>query len=555
MKTERSLSLLFKTEFLATLRLNIERITMQFKSILLYIVLASFAPLNTFAQKGRVKILHANSMNQRADKGPNVKLLIGNVKLQHENTIMNCDSAYIHELQDKKLIEAFNHIHIIQNDSIHLYGDKLTYDSFDGIAKVRDNVRIEKQDITVLTEFLDYDRVKNFGYYFNGGEVLSGQNTLISDLGYYYPDWNEVHFKDSVVVTNPKYTIFSDTLKYHTITEVASILGPTFIHSDENLIYSEKGYYDTKYDKAKLMVDVQQSYVQGKENLLIGDTIYYDRNSGLGEALSNFELHDTTNNMIITGDYGFYNEITKYALATQKAQLLQIYQQDTLYLHADTLQAIPLPEEQSRLVKAYYNVKFFRNDMQGRCDSMVYDFRDSTNTFYNEPVIWSLGNQMTAQTIKMYNRNNTLYKTELVNSAFIISQEDSIHFNQIKGRNMTGYIRNNELYKIDVDGNGQTIYYPKDNEIVIGVNRAESSSLSITLANRQITGITMQSEPNGNLNPPYLLPDDDVKLKGFIWLEDVRPKNRFDIFKHVEMPDLEQFTKVYDDYKFGDTDK
>jgi lipopolysaccharide export system protein LptA len=523
---------------------------------LIILCLISFNQAITGQNKAKIEIQSANTGAQRANLGPNVRLLIGNVKLRHDNTIMHCDSAYFHDYKDSTFIEAFNHIHIIQNDSIHLYGDKLTYNSTEGIARVRENVKIEKQDITVLTEYLDYDRVRNFGYYFNGGEVLSGQNTLISELGYYYPDLSEIHFKDSVVVENPRYTIFSDTLKYHTVTEVTSILGPTFIHSDNNLIYSERGIYDTKNDKARLFKGLNQSYVQGKENLLKGDTIYYDRQQGLGEAFNHFELHDTTNNIIIAGDYGYYNELTQYALATKRAQLLQIYQQDTLYLHADTLKAIPLVDEDSRLVKAYYNVKFFRSDMQGRCDSMVYDFRDSTNTFYNNPVIWAQQNQMSAQTIKLFSKNNALYKAELINSAFIIAPEmDSLHFNQIKGRNMTGHIRNNELYRIDVDGNGQTIYYPKDNDIVIGVNRAESSSLSIFLSNRQITGIKLRTEPNGNLNPPYVLPDTDVKLQGFIWLESIRPKSRWDIFKDVPMPKMDEYTKIYDDYQFGDTNK
>lgn len=498
-------------------------------------------------KKAKVNIRKADYLDQRDYLGDDVKLLIGNVKLQHENTIMFCDSAYLYG--DSSYVEAFDNIHIIQNDSIHLYGDLLLYEGNNNLAKVRENVKIVKKDITLTTDYLDYDRIKNVGYYYNGGEVVSGENTLISDWGYYYPDFNEVHFKDSVVVTNPKYSIFSDTLKYNTVTEVANILGPTFIMSDDNLIYSEDGYYDTMNDKAKLQ---RNSYVQGKEQVLKGDTIYYDRKIGLGEVFYNMELHDTTNHIIIAGDYGYYNEQSKYGLATQKAQLMQIHQKDTLYLHADTLQLIPLVEEESRMVKAFYNVKFFRKDMQGRCDSMIYDFRDSTNTFYNNPVIWAMGNQLTAQTIKLYTKNQALYKAEMINSAFVVAPEDSLFFNQVKGRNMTGYIRNNELYKIDVDGNGQTVYYPKDNEFVIGVNRAESSNLTINLKNRQITGIKMRVDPNGNMNPPFLLPTQDVRLKGFIWLEEIRPKNRWDIFKHTEMPSMDQTTSAYDDYKFGD---
>ena len=520
---------------------------MTLRTFLLVVTLATTIQHGFGQQKSKVDIVHANSMEGRKEIGPNVTLFFGDVKIKHENTIMFCDSAYVYK--DSSYVDAYHNIHIIQNDSIHLYGDYLTYIGTIGLAKVRQNVKLEKQDVTLYTDFMDYDRIKNIGYYYNGGEVLSGDNTLISDWGYYYPDYSEVHFKDSVVVTNPQYTIFSDTLIYNTVTEVSSILGPTFIVSDENIIYSEDGYYDTMHDKAKLQ---KNSYIQGKEQILLGDTIFYDRQSGIGEAFNNFELQDTTNNIIIKGNYGFYNEKTEDALATDSAQLLQIYQTDTLFLHADTLKAVPVPEDTSKILKAYYNVKFFRQDMQGRCDSMVYDFKDSTNTFYNTPILWVQHNQMTAQTIKLYTRNQAMYKADLINSAFVVSPEDSIFFNQIKGRNMTGYFRNNDIYKIDVDGNGQTVYYPKDDEIIIGVNRAESSALTIKLKDRAINGIMLRGEPTGNLNPPYILPAEDVRLQGFIWLEEIRPKNKTDIFKKVGLPKMTEVTKIYDDYKFGD---
>ncbi|MCU4165146.1 OstA-like protein [Carboxylicivirga caseinilyticus] len=520
---------------------------MTLRTFLLLAILTTSFEFSFSQQKSKVQVLHANKGEGRKELGPNVRLLLGNVELKHQNTHMFCDSAYVY--QDSNYVEAYHNIHIIQNDSIHLYGDYLTYVGSIGLAKVRQNVKVEKQDIILYTDFMDFDRIKNIGYYYNGGEVLSGDNNLISDWGYYYPDYNEVHFKDSVVVTNPKYTIFSDTLIYNTVSEVSSILGPTFIVSDDNIIYSEDGYYDTMHDKAKLQ---KNSYIQGKEQLLLGDTIFYDRNDGMGEVFSNFELHDTTNHIIIKGDYGYYNEKTEYALATDMAQLLQIYRTDTLFLHADTLKAVPLPQDTSKILQAYYNVKFFRKDMQGRCDSMVYDFRDSTNTFYNTPILWAQNNQMTAQTIKLYTRNQAMYKADLINSAFVVAPDDSIFYNQIKGRNMTGYFRDNDIYKIDVDGNGQTVYYPKDDQLTIGVNRAESSSLTIHLKNRAISGIMLKGDPSGNLNPPLILPVEDVRLQGFIWLDEIRPKNKMDIFRKIGLPEMTEVTKVYDDYKFGD---
>lgn len=502
--------------------------------ILLFICFTSTLGIRLSAQD-QLTINHADSLIYDEDVyGMNVQVLIGNVKFSHQTAIGFCDTAY-HYTKEKK-IEASGNIHIIQNDTLHLYGRKLFYDSNTGIAKVRKDVRLINKDVVLTTDFLDYDRVNNYAYYFNNGKIVNKENTLTSKEGYYYPDTNQAHYKDSVVAVNPQYTIFSDTLIYNTVTKVSNIEGPTFIVSKNNTIYAESGYYDMLKDEALLK---EHAYVEG-EQLLKGDTIYYDRASGIGQVFNNMELHDTTNNMIITGDYGFYNEISKDALATQKAVMMQIYEQDTLFLHADTLKAVPIENGEEKLIKAYHKVQYYRADLQGRCDSMVFDSRDTTNTFYYDPIMWSLGNQLTADEIVMYTKDKVLDKVDLNERAFIISEQDSGSYNQIKGKMMTGYIRNNEIYKIDVDGNAQSVYFPKDRENVIGVNRAESSNMTINLKDRQVTKIHMNVTPSGNMNPPYLVPDEDLRLKGFYWLDEFRPKNKTEIFIWKELPKFDR---------------
>lgn len=257
------------------------------------------------------------------------------------------------------------------------------------------------------------------------------------------------------------------------------------------VIDSEKGWYDTHSDVAKLLKENRLYSVKNRSTLL-GKTILYERRKGLGTAWNDMVLTDSTNNVSIEGDYGFYNELTQESLATKRALLRQIYSGDTLFLHADTFRVVPLADT-SRLIKAFHNVKAFKTDLQARCDSLVFDFRDSVATLYELPVVWSQGSQMTANVIKLYTRNQALYKSELIDAAFIISLEpDSAGYDQVKGKLITGYIRNNDLYKIDVDGNGQTIYYPKDGPNLIGVNRAESSNMSIWLKDRRINNITMR---------------------------------------------------------------
>ncbi|NPA36801.1 MAG: organic solvent tolerance protein OstA, partial [Chlorobi bacterium] len=392
------------------------RLLLVFTLLCVFVVLVSGQNNQRKTRKIQItgtKLVHDDNMAK------DVQLILGNVKITHGNVIMYCDSAY--KYGDSNRVEAYSNIHIIQNDSIHLYGDYLEYDGDSRMVKVRHNVRLVKNETVLTTDYLDYDRNNDIAYYFNGGKIVDGGNTLTSKLGYFYANINEAFFKDSVIAENNRYTIFSDTLKYNTVTKVTRILGPTFIVSDENVIYSEDGYYDTSVDFARLM---KNNYVEGKTSLLKGDTIFYDRKKGIGEVFSRMELIDTSNNIIIKGNYGYYNELSKKALATKEATLLQIYRGDTLFLHADTLRMDPVMDtitnEESKLIRAFHHVVFFRHDIQGRCDSMIYDFRDSVNTFYHEPVLWAMGNQMTAQVIKLYSRDRTLYKAELLNNAFIV---------------------------------------------------------------------------------------------------------------------------------------
>lgn len=499
----------------------------------------------------RVRIDKADVLRHDDKVGKNTQSLNGNVKLSHGNTKLYCDSAYMYN--DSNVVVCYSNVHVVQNDSVHLYGNMLTYLGNQNLAKVRQNVRANKGDTWLYTEYLDYDRVQDKAFFYNGGRVVNRQNTLTSERGVYYPMTNEVFFKKDVVGTSPKYTLVSDTAAFNTHTEVVTILSPTTITtSDSMIIDSDNGWYDTKADVARLNKNNRLYSVRNKATLT-GRTLLYERRKGLGTAWDDMVLTDSTDNVSICGDYGFYNELTREALATRKAMLTQIYAADTLFLHADTFRVVPLADT-SRIIKAFHHVKAFRSDLQARCDSLIFDFRDSVATLFHLPVVWSQGSQMTANVIKLYTRNQALYKADLVDAAFVISQEaDSVGFDQVKGKLITGHIRNNELYLIDVDGNGQTIYYPKDGPNLIGINRAESSNMSIWLKDRKIDSIMMRVAPKGNMNPPLLAGESDRQLAGFRWLEDYRPKSKEDIFKALDIPpDMQVQEEVYVGYDFDD---
>lgn len=519
---------------------------------MLILVLSAYIPVlaqNRGPKNVRIKIERADVLRHDDKIGRNTQSLNGSVMLSHAKTIMYCDSAYMYN--DSNTVICYGSIHIIQNDSLHLYGDKLTYLGNDNLAKVRENVRANKGNTWLYTEYLDYNRLMDKAYYYNGGKVVNGESTLTSVNGVYYPNSNDVYFKDDVVGLSPKYELHSDTLKYNTQSEIITILGPTtIINQDSTLIESTHGWYDTKRDYARLL---DYSKISKQTYSLTGKQINYNRPTGDATVNEDMTLVDSVDNIMLKGNYGIYNEITKEALSTRRATLLHVYNGDTLYAHADTFHIVPLGDT-SRLVKAYHKVKFYRVDLQGRCDSLELDFRDSIATMYHNPILWGQGNQMTAKEIKLYTRNQTLYKTDLIDAAFVISPEaDSTGYNQVKGKLMTGHIKNNELYLIDVSGNGQTIYYPHDKETLIGINRAESADMSIHLNQRKIKTITMRVDPKGNINPPLLLGEEDCKLKGFRWLDEYRPKDKEDIYLEMAIPDgLVQVADVYEGYTFDE---
>jgi hypothetical protein len=138
---------------------------------------------------------------------------------------------------------------------------------------------------------------------------------------------------------------------------------------------------------------------------------------------------------------------------------------------------------------------------------------------------------LVSDSIAIFTKNRQADRMELYSSAFVTSQIDDYRFNQIKGRSLTGYFRDNEIYKIDIEGNGETIYYLLDGEEIVGVNQAKCSRIEIFVENGQIAEINELQNPEGVIDPP-LEPDlQNLKLEGFYWLDLLRPKNVADIFR------------------------
>lgn len=478
--------------------------------------------------KSKVYLIHSDLLRKDA-RHPDAQVVVGNVVFRHDSVYMYCDSAYYYDKISS--FEAFSNVRMEQGDTLFLYGDHLYYDGNSQIAEMRMNVRMENRTTTLLTDSLNYDRVFNLGYYFNGGTLMDEQNVLTSDWGQYNPSTKQSVFNYNVELVNAQFTLTSDTLQYNTATKVANIVGPSDIWSDNNHIYSEKGTYNTFTGKALLL---DRSILMNDGKQLTGDTLYYDRNNGLGEAFWNMELKDTINKNMMTGDYGYYNEKTKYAFATKRAVAIDYSQRDSLFLHADTLlmETFALDTDSTyREMRAFHKVRFYRVDLQGVADSLVFSSKDSCLTMYKDPILWNNNQQLLGEKVLMYMNDSTIDWAHIVNQALSVEALDSARYNQVTGKEMKAYFKNRQMYKTEVIGSVRVVYYPMDSDsTLIGMNVSETSKLDIYLVNQQLDKMVMSPKSNGTLYPMNQIPPGTDRLENFVWFDYIRPLNKEDIF-------------------------
>ena len=459
--------------------------------------------------------------------GDDVRRLINDVVFTHEDTRMYCDSAYLYSEANK--LRAFSNIVIKVSDTITIYGDRLFYDGNRRWAELTGNVRMVDPQMTLYTEYLEYDLDANTANYIDGGRIVDAENVLTSLWGFYFADAKEFFFRDNVVLVNPEYVMETDTMMYNTATEVAYFFGPTTIVSEENTIFCRNGWYDTRNDIARFSRD---AFFTNQKQSMTGDSVFYDRNRNYGRAVNNVLIRDSVENVIITGHFAEHFEDLGLSVITRQAVMTMIADNDSLFLHADTLKSVFHAETDERELFAYHRARFYRSDLQGLSDSIVYRLTDSIIAMYHDPVLWSDMYQLTARRIEIKTTENEVEWVQLHDAAFIISQEDTIGFNQMKGRTMHGHFRDNALWRVDVDGNGETIFFIRENNgDLVGINKAVSSNIIIFVDGAEVTGIQFVRQPEAVLFPPEDLSGEDRLLRNFQWLDHRRPQGKFDIFE------------------------
>ena len=488
----------------------------------------------------KVVLDYADSLIFDQKINPDYQILKGNVRFHKGGMLMFCDSAYFYE--NTNSMDAFGNVRMEQGDTLFVFSDVMHYNGIEEEAQLRYNVILQNRDVTLSTDSLNYEMGPNVGYYFTGGQIVDSQNTLESVYGEYCPDTKEAIFYYEVVLTNEKAKLFSDTLKYNTSTHIAKIESPTEILSDSGKIVSSNGWYNTNNNRSALY---DRSKVQHNSYILIGDTIFYDRDNGYGNVFGNVYIEDTVQHVIMQGNFAYYYEKNDSAMVTDRALMMDCSQKDTLFLHADTLRTIMLPDS-SRLMKAYFNTRFYRNDIQGVCDSMVFHSEDTVINMYRNPIIWNTNYQIFGDTIKIYLNDSTIERVHIPSFAFATQQKDTAFFNQITGKDMLNHFKNGKLSQVDVSGSVQTIFYPQEEDSTFtGLNNATSGFLKMEMdtATNEMDKLMMWPQVDGTMTPISKIKPKDLYLPSFHWYEAIRPTDKHDIFRKIEESAAEEQPK------------
>jgi len=480
------------------------------------------------AQQTNMIEFSANRIKYIKAKG--AQMLIGNVVFKHEGAIITCDSAYRF---DNNTLEAYDHIMIRKGDSLTITGDNLKYDGNKKVAVLEGNVVCIEKDMTLTTPAMSYDVTNSVASYFGGGTINNKDNVLTSRNGYYYSASKTMAFKHNVKLNNPKFKVLGDTLQYNTASKIAYFTGPTNIVSDSTRLYCEYGWYNTETEKSHLNTN---AIIYSKESELHADSIFYDRKAGYGKAYSCVQIIDTLNKTELLGKLAEHFENTGISIVTGNALLIKVMKDDSLLLSADTLFSHQMKslstKKDSIIVKAYKHVKLYKSDLTGIADSLVYTNSDSTIVLFNSPILWADSAQLNAREIKIRLTGNGVKSFELLGNAFVITQEDSIKFNQIKGKEIFGTFANDSINRIEVKGNAQVAYFIKnEKKKYVAFSKTNSARVNVYFEKGQMDRITFIDKPTSQLIPMKTVDPVKERLKGFTWNPFKKPKSKYELLK------------------------
>ncbi|EAR00950.1 OstA-like protein [Maribacter sp. HTCC2170] len=453
------------------------------------------------------------------------------IQFEHEGADLFCDLAIYYQQENR--LKAIGNIRLQQGDSVEMTSGKIDYNGNENLAKAWENVVLtSKSQMTLTTDTLRFNRIEQQAYYQDFGTVVDSVNTLTSEIGKYFLETKKLQFLDSVHLTNPDYILDSEQLDYYETSKNAYLYGPSTITGNTYKIYCERGFYDTKVESGYFIKNTKIDY---NNRIIKGDSVYFNKAREFASATNNIKVIDTINNGLIKAHYAEVFKAKDSVFATKRAVSIGLMEQDSLYIHGDTLMLTGKPE--NRILRAFRNAKVFKTDLSGKCDSIHYNEKTGLTQMITNPILWNGPNQMTGDSIHLKSNLKTekMDSLKVLNNAFVISL-DSVSmegYNQAKGIDLFGKFEDNQLKVIDLIKNTEVVYYVyNDDDELVGINKTKCSKIRITMANNDIEDLTFFTDPEGDIFPETELSVNERILKGFIWRGDERIMSKDDIFDY-----------------------
>lgn len=504
---------------------------MKFRAFLFLILFSTCATLFSQRQPGKIIVENADFQDINQFEIPDAVLLTGNVRVNHEGVIMTCNKAYF--FQKENYIKAFGQVQMVQGDTLFLNSKYAEYNGNVKKAYATGDVVMRSPESSLITDTIHFDRMKQEAYYRTKGLITNRDNTLKSNSGTYYVKEKKYRFLTAVELKNPQYVIKSNHLDYYTNSGHSYLFGPSTITGKDNFIYTENGFYNTKKNSGHFL---RKSYIKYKERLIEGDSLFFDRNREFSSGTRNVKIIDSINKAIVKGHYAEIFKKQDSVFITKHASVRYQIENDSMFVHAKKIFLTGKAGE--RIIRGQKNVRFYKTDLSGKCDSIHSDQKSALTKLIGRPILWNNEKQLTGDLMHLIGNNTTekLDSLKVLNNAFIISKDTlGAGFNQIKGVNLYGKFRDNKLYEVDVVKNNEVIYFTRnDQNELIGIEKSACSRINLLLENGKIETITFFNKNNGTLYPENEFPENVRKLRGFVWRIDEKIKSKEDIFPEEE---------------------
>jgi lipopolysaccharide export system protein LptA len=503
---------------------------MRYKGWIFLVFLLSL-PLFAQAQGQLLQVIRADSLNGMQQDLIMRKTLVGRVLLQQGTTTLSCDQAVLNSTTNN--VEAYGHVRIIQADTVTITGDTALYNGNMRQAYISGRVKLDDHTIILNTPKLDYDLNSKMAIYHSGAKIIDKKSTLTSREGFYNTTTKNFLFKEKVrVIDKEGGSVKADSLKYNTLSKEAFFIAPTEIVTKKDTVITSRGFYNTI---TKVSNFTGRSTAKTDEYILTADTLFYDSPTQIGVAKGRVEFLSQKEKVILKGDNGRYAGKTGITRVYGHAWMQNIMEKDTLYLTADTLVSVNIKKDSIRKLFAYKNVLIYKSDLSGRCDSLGYNVQDSIIHFYQKPILWTQDSQSQADSISLFMGNQKLKEMRLRGKSFVISIDSANHFNQIKGRKVWVHFKeDSKLNRVNVEGNGESIYYViDDKKVTTGLNRVECSRMNLFFEDNKVKKIAFITKPEAKFVPPKEWKGDLQELDGFRWRISEKPSLQT-ILKRVE---------------------